>query len=197
MDNHIVASVLAFANQLVGKTIRAENDFDGRLFAAKSRENAAKYEWLYHCTNTSGLLGILKSREFWLTNLKNVNDSEEADRIDSPSYEKSYYVCCFSYDPSIPEEHWKEYGAMDDGVVIGVKRSWFSRAPVFMTTNHQKCDDTHMHIFGNSQLAMDYKIAKELSGYGNIDPYHIFDFDFYQIEYDEKKGYVMKDFINV
>ena len=61
-----------FANQFVGKTIHAENDFDARQFAEESRQKAKSYEWLYHCTNTAGLLGILSSREFWLTNLKNV-----------------------------------------------------------------------------------------------------------------------------
>lgn len=185
MIEKMAEQALAFANQFVGKTIHAENDFDGRQFVAKSKEAAASHEWLYHCTNTDGLLGILKSREFWLTNLKNVNDCEEADRIDAPSYEKSYYVCCFSYDPNIPEEHWEEYGTMDNGVVIGVKRSWFLRKPVFMTTAHQKCPDGNMRIFANSHEALDYKIAKELNGTHGIDPYHIFDFDFYQVVYDD------------
>lgn len=174
-----------FANQFIGKTIHAENDFDGRQFAAEAKAAAASYEWLYHCTNTDGLLGILRSREFWLTNLKNVNDCEEADRIDAPSYEKSYYVCCFSYDSNVPDEHWEEYGTMDNGVVIGVKRDWFLRKPVFMTTTHQKCPDGNMRIFTNSHEALEYKITQELNGTRGIDPYHIFDFDFYQVVYDD------------
>lgn len=174
-----------FANQFVGKTIHAENDFDARRLASESRNNAKKHEWLYHCTNTAGLLGILNSREFWLTNLKNVNDAEEADRIDAPSYEKSYYVCCFSYDPNIPKEHWIEYGALNDGVVIGVKRKWFSRSPVFMTTSRQKCYSENMRILQNEHEALDFKIQKELDGCRGYNPYHIFDFDFYQIVYDD------------
>ena len=185
MNEKYIESVWAFANSFVGKTIHAENDFDAREFAKESRQNAETHEWLYHCTNTAGLLGILSSREFWLTNLKNVNDAEEVDRIDAPSYEKSYYVCCFSYDPDIPLEHWKEYGAVDDGVVIGVKRNWFSRLPIFMTTSHQKCTEENFRIFPNEYEALDVKIEKEMNGYSGIDPYHIFDFGFYQIVYDD------------
>lgn len=185
MNEKYIESAWAFANSFVGKTIHAENDFDAREFAKESRRNAETHEWLYHCTNTAGLLGILSSREFWLTNLKNVNDAEEVDRIDAPSYEKSYYVCCFSYDPDIPLEHWKEYGAVDDGVVIGVKRNWFSRSPIFMTTSHQKCTEENFRIFPSEHEALDLKIKKETDGYSRIDPYHIFDFGFYQIVYDD------------
>lgn len=186
MDEKYLTRVWEFANQFVGKTIHADNDFDARQFAKESRQNAENHEWLYHCTNTTGLLGILNSREFWLTNLKNVNDDEEADRIDAPSYEKSYYVCCFSYDPNVPLEHWKEYGAIDDGVVIGVKKDWFSKSPVFMTTSHQKCTEEIFRILPSEHDALSLKIEKETNGYAGIDPYHIFDFGFYQIVYDDE-----------
>lgn len=186
MNDKYIQNAWKFANSFVGKTIHAENDFDCRQFAKDSRRNAESHEWLYHCTNTVGLLGILRSREFWLTNLKNVNDAEESDRIDAPSYEKSYYVCCFSYDPNIPLEHWKEYGAVDDGVVIGVKRHWFSKSPIFMTTSHQKCTEDNFRILTSEQAALDLKIEKETNGYAGIDPYHIFDFGFYQIVYDDE-----------
>lgn len=185
MDEKFVENVWNWANQFVGKTITAPNDFDVRRLATASKEKAKEYEWLYHCTNMDGLLGILKSKEFWLTNLKNVNDSEEAERIDVPSYEKSYYVCCFTYEPDIPVSHWEEYGTIENGVIIGVRPEWFSRTPIFMTTAYQKCYDEPMKIFNNSKEALDYKIEKELSGFRGIDPYHVFDFDFYKIIYDD------------
>ena len=186
MDEKYLTKVWELANKFVGKTIHAEHDFDARQFAEQSRQNAASHEWLYHCTDTAGLIGILRLKEFWLTNLQKVNDAEEAERIDAPSYEKSYYVCCFSYDPDIPMEHWKEYGAMDDGVVIGVKRNWFSQNPVFMTTSHQKCYDEKMRICQSEHEALDLKIQKEANGYRGYNPYHIFDFGFYQIVYDDE-----------
>lgn len=185
MDDRFMKQAWAFANQFVGKTIRAENDFDGRKFAAEARGKAYSHDWLYHCTSTDGLLGILKSREFWLKNLKNVNDDEEADRIDAPNYEKSFYICCFSYDYDVPMEHWVEYGAVDDGVVIGVKRNWFSREPVFMTSSFQKCEEENMKIIGSYHEALNRKIQCQMEEGKVIDPYHIFDFDFYQIVYDD------------
>lgn len=185
MDEIFVSKVSKFASQLVGKTISLPIDYENRKLANESRENARKHEWLYHCTNTAGLLGMLHSKEFWLTNLQKVNDREEADRIDVPSYEKSYYVGCFTYDPNILDSHWIEYGSLENGVLIGFKRNWFYRKPVFLTGSCQKCNDALMRIFNNGREAMDFKIAMELDGCRGIDPYHIFDFDFYQIIYDD------------
>lgn len=185
-DNDIILKAYNLANSLVGKTISAPHDFDVRKIANESKGKANAHEWLYHCTNTDGLLGILKSKEFWLTNLKNVNDKEEAERIDVPSYEKSYYVSCFTYEPDILDSHWIEYGTTENGILIGVKKEWFLKTPIFMTTSYQKCCDTLHHIFKNQKEAFDFKIEKELCGCRGIDPYHIFDFDFYQIIYDDE-----------
>ena len=185
MDNRYINEVWEMANQLVGKTFSLPDDYDARNFIKESKEKAKEHEWLYHCTDMAGVLGILKSKELWLTNLKDVNDSEEAERIDVPSYEKSYYVSCFTYEKAISEAHWIEYSALDNGVIIGIKKEWVSKLPVFMTSSRQKCTDEFMKIYGSAKTAFDYKIEQELSGKRGIDPFHIFDFDFYQIVYDD------------
>ena len=194
MDNKYIEKIWESVKQLEGKTISLPNEFDVKTLVNESKENAQKHEWIYHCTSSDSLLGILKSREFWLTNLQDVNDAEEATRIDVPSYEKSYYVSCFTYDKNIPDSHWIEYGAMDNGVIIGVKQEWFLRKPVFVTTSHQKCTEESMKIFMSYHDALNYKVYKELNGYRGIDPFYLFDFDFYQIIYDNNiKKYMLGD----
>lgn len=172
--------------QLEGKTFSLPDDFDAKRFACESKRKAESHEWLYHCSNASGVLGILQSREIWLTNLKNVNDSEEAERIDASSYEKSYYVGCFTYNQEISEAHWAEYGNMNNGVLIGIKQNWIEKRPVFMTKARQKCGEETMRIFKNCKDAIDYKIDCETKGKGQVDPYYIFDFGFYQVIYDDE-----------
>lgn len=102
-----------------------DNMAENLQFVRNSKELAKTHEWLYHCTTASALRSILKNREFWLSNLKCVNDEEEIARIDVPEYENKYYVCCFTYDPQIPDIHWKEYGSEEDGVLIGIKANCF------------------------------------------------------------------------
>ncbi len=186
MENAMAQKVWEFANQFVGATICAENDSECRQLTAESRHKASQHEWLYHCTTADGVLSILKSNEFWLTNLQAVNDKEEAGRINIPSYEKSYYVGCFSFDPDIPKEHWEEYGTLANGVVIGVKKEWFVRKPIFMTTSYQKCEGSNFRIFKTHDEALDYAISQKTNGVMGVDPYHIFDFGFYQIIYDDE-----------
>lgn len=91
----------------------------------KSKEDAKKYEYLYHCTSIEGLKGMLNSNSFWLGNLQCVNDKEEANRITLQEYEKEYYVGCFTYENNVSESHWKEYGNLSNGVLFSVKKNWF------------------------------------------------------------------------
>ena len=66
MNEKLALQVWNLANQFVGKTLSAPHDFDTRQLINESKENAKTHEWLYHCTTTDGLLGILRSKEFWL-----------------------------------------------------------------------------------------------------------------------------------
>ncbi len=74
---------------LVGSVMRTELH---RQFISDSRTGAEKYEWLFHCTHKDALLGIIRSRQFWLSNLYDVNDKEESERIDDPDYEKAFFA---------------------------------------------------------------------------------------------------------
>lgn len=66
-------------------------DASGNLeFAKKSREAAKEYTWLYHCTDTAAAKSIIKKRELWLSNLRTVNDKDEANRIDLKNYKDLY-----------------------------------------------------------------------------------------------------------
>ena len=57
-----------------------------------SRKEAKEYPTLYHCTNAEAFINIIKNREFWLSNLKRVNDSIEYEMIDYEKLHTAYYV---------------------------------------------------------------------------------------------------------
>lgn len=146
---------------------------------------AKEHEWLFHCTTDVALLSILKNRELWLSNLKIVNDKEEVARVDVPEYEKTYYVSCFTYDPEIPNEHWKEYGNMENGVLIGIKPEWVKRNAIFMSGDNQKCESEFGIIFKNEKMALNYKIEQQQNR-RLTNPFYINEFDFYQVIYDDE-----------
>lgn len=179
--------------------ILSDNLKDNLQFIQKSKDLAKSHEWLYHCTSAKALKSILKNREFWLSNLKTVNDKEETKRIDVPEYENKYYVCCFTYDPNIPDEHWKEYGSQLDGVLIGIKREWFLRKATFMCGDNTKCDrDDFAIIFRDCNEAFSFKM-EELKKRHIINPFYINAFDFFQVIYDDvlKKNIVETGVLNV
>ena len=106
----------------------------------KSKEAAREYTWLYHCTNTDSAINIIKSREMWLSNLGDVNDAEETTRIDLQSYKDKFFIACFTYDPNITPDHWKEYSKRQNGILIGFKQDWFKFEPQFIMRNGTKID---------------------------------------------------------
>lgn len=117
-------------------------DATGNLsFAKKSREEAKKYIWLYHCTSKAAALSIIEKREMWLSNLMNVNDKDEANRIDLKDYKDKFYIGSFTYDPDIPREHWEEYGTLREGVLVGFKQEWFKYEPQFIMPDGTRIDD--------------------------------------------------------
>ena len=170
-----------FKEKWEGKTIKLENN--NLAFIEEARNNAKKFNLLYHCCNMDALLSIIKNKEFWLSNLANVNDKEEYEKIDVQSYKNSYFVGCFTYDNNVPEEHWKEYGSYDNGILFSVKQDWFKKSAVFMTQNNQKMEE--FHIFASNDDAMNKKIKEQEINNRIINPYYIFDFDFYQVIYDD------------
>lgn len=182
-EQKVIESILRFCQSLEGQTLSIDNLSENLHFIRNSKKNAEKYEWLYHCTNAEAFKNILTNREFWLTNLKLVNDKEETDRIDAKEYEKTFFVSCFTYDSNIPEEHWIEYGNMTDGILVGIKREWFERAAVFMC-GKDKFEDDNFKIVKNYDEALAYKIIKQKSG-SLSNPFFIREFDFYQVVYDD------------
>lgn len=103
-EDKIENSIIDFCKNMEGKIISVGNVVENLHLIQKSKELAQTYEWLYHCTTALALKSILRNKEFWLSNTQLVND-KEVERIDVPEYEKTYYVCCFSYDSEIPDEH--------------------------------------------------------------------------------------------
>ena len=186
MDKITYNDIQQFVKKLEGKTIKFDNALNNLEFIKESKRLAKEHEWLYHCTTDVALLSILKNKELWLSNLKLVNDEEEADRVDVPEYERTYYICCFTYNPEIPEEHWEEYGTMENGVLIGIKPDWVKRGAVFMSGNdNQKCESKLKTIFNTENNALEYKIMQQQKGY-KVNPFYINAFDFYQVIYDDK-----------
>ena len=72
-----------------------DNALNNLNFIRESKRLAEEHEWLYHCTTDVALISILKNKELWLSNLKLVNDAEEADRVDVPEYERTYLYMLF------------------------------------------------------------------------------------------------------
>ena len=183
MNNEFKTKLLVLRNQLLGQQIHADNVTENMDFVNHSKRLAASHEWLYHCTTAEALKSILKNKEFWLSNLKCVNDREEVERIDVLEYEKSYYIASFTYDKNISEEHWEEYGSSANGVLIAVKPKWFLRKATFMTTSNQKINSCNLSIMETKEIArLLIMNASEI----NTNPFYINSFDFYQVICDDE-----------
>jgi hypothetical protein len=150
----------------------------------ESRSGAKEYEWLYHCTTIHALMSIIEKREIWVSNLKLVNDKEEVGRIDAPEYEQAFYVSCFTYADSVSEKHWEEYSSLTDGVLVGFKRDWVERKAVFMLSNNEKDKNELFTIFNNDKDAFNERIRCQVDCNRIVMPFHIFDFGFYKVIYD-------------
>lgn len=170
-----------YFKQLEGSTLSVPNN----NILTKSKQEAKQYEKLYHCTKADGLLSIIKKREFWLNSLKCVNDKDEKKRIDVSKFENSYYVACFTYENQISSEHWTEYGDYDNGVLFSIKKEWFLKDIVFMSSDNQKIDNENCKIYISSKIALDEKIKAQKNG-NRLNPFSLFDFDFYKIIYNDE-----------
>ena len=165
---------------MIESTIQS-SELGNNLQFIREAKNAAKiYEWLYQCTSFDAFKNIVKSREIWLTNLKNVNDQEEAGRISVPEYENLYYVACFTYEDNIDENHWNEYGCDDNGILYSFKQDWVKKEPIFMCSDNVKIVDKNFKICKSRDEALNITI------YEKCNPYYIMDFGFYKIVYDDR-----------
>ena len=133
--------------------IIAPETIENLQFIDKSVKAANAHEWLYHCTSVKSLLSIIESHEMWLSNLKDVNDREEANRIDDPEFERSYYIASFTYDADIPKAHWSEYGKSEESVLFGVKKEWFTNKQYFLGVNHKIEPEKYFQIVNSSAEA--------------------------------------------
>lgn len=171
---------------LEGTTVCAPEAMSNLHFLKESKENARKHDWLYHCTNEDALYNIIQTKEFWLRNLKLVNDKEEPNRIDVSELENTYYVACFTYENNVPREHWLEYGNVKNGILLGVKQDWFIRKATFLLRNNEKISDSFFVIYPTRKEAQDIKAFEQFYNNRIINPYYICSFDFYQIVYDDE-----------
>lgn len=167
--------------KLEGATVSLGND--NLSFVREAKNNAKKFDWLYHCCRMESLLSIIKNKEFWLSNLKCVNDKEECKKIDVSEYINSFFVACFTYTDNVPLKHWEEYATYDDGILFSVRQEWFKKSATFMTTTNQKLEDNY--IFTSQREAMETKIRQQQINNIIINPFYIFDFDFYQVIYND------------
>lgn len=78
--------------RIVGSAISTAEAMKNMEFVKKSKEEANKYKWLYHCTSIDALFSMIEYREMWLSNMQVVNDKEEVAHIDFKEYEKSYML---------------------------------------------------------------------------------------------------------
>jgi hypothetical protein len=161
-----------------------EHSSDNLALIHKSKSEASAHEWVYHCTSSNALLSIIRNREFWLSNLKIVNDKEEANRIDRPEFENSYYVCCFTKHSNVSASHWEEYGLQQNGILFGVKQNWFSRSAVFLTSDNSACPE--IKILSNYDEGLDYKLEQQKKERRITNPFYISSFGFFKIIYDNE-----------
>lgn len=182
-NEKMMTAAWQFAKSLEGKIIHSNNAMSNLHFIDDAKKKAASYDWLYHCTNAIALKNILRSREFWLSNLQFVNDKNEAERIDSDEFKNTFFVSSFTYDPDIPESHWKEYGSEEDGVLVSVKSSWFERKATFLA-GASPLNDDFFTIHKNGDTALRYKIDEQLQG-RITNPFFIGSFGMYQVVYDD------------
>jgi len=150
----------------------------------KSKQAAEKYQFIYHCTTTDSFFSIIRTHEFWLRNLKCVNDQEEAENILLPEYTKNFFISSFTYKDNVAFKHWKEYASMNDGILFSVSQKWFYRNAQFMNSDNVKID---IPILSTAQQSTDeflrlahYKSTREIEVFG------LYDFDFYKIKYSRK-----------
>lgn len=101
-----------------------------------------------------------------------MNDKEEAERIDVSEYEDKYYICCFTYAPQVPDDHWEEYGNESDGVLIGIKTNWFLRKAIFMCSDNTKCNGEFETIVNSYDDALKVIIPEQKKG-RVINPFYI------------------------
>lgn len=171
---------------IIGSVVSSQEATKNRIFIQEAKKAAHEYEWLYHCAPVSALLSIIEHREMWLSNLKQVNDKEEAQRIDLNEFERCYYVACFTYDPNIQSEHWQEYGQSEDKVLFGVKKEWFLKRAFFLNEDHTRNDWDCMKIFNNFDAIIKYQMESARKGVTVEPPYFIFDYGFYKVVYDDE-----------
>lgn len=165
---------------LIGKTMKENLEF-----VEESKRLAATHDWLYHCTDADKLISILESKEMWMSNLKNVNDHEEAGRIDVPEYENKYFVACFTYDPNVPPEHWNEYGK-NNGLIWAVQRTYFKKQIILLDKENKHLDDDQFRVFPDINKAFTHCIEMQRCNKLYLYPYYMFGFGFYQIVYDDE-----------
>lgn len=149
-----------------------------------SRKEAKEYPTLYHCTNAEAFINIIKNREFWLSNLKRVNDSIEYEMIDYEKLHTAYYVACFSSKNDISIDHWRKYGNMDNGILFSINQLDFTKSAVFLTEHNQRMDDFFWEIISDRESALKYKIQEQQNQHITY-PFYIEDYGFYKVLYDD------------
>ena len=150
---------------------------------AKSKSDAKSYQLLYHCTTTENFISIMKSREFWLSNLNKSNDKNETERIQNDEYKNSFFIASFTYLDNIGEAEWMEYSSMEDGILFSVNPDWFDRNATLMDGT----DKLNIPLYDNTDTAIDkIQLFSQYAKMEEIVVYCISGFDFCKVIYNDK-----------
>lgn len=164
--------------------IESEDMKKALAISQKSKREAKSFQKLFHCTNSTAFLNIVRNREFWLSSLKRVNDSIEFEMIDYEKYNTSYYVACFTTKNNISIDHWRKYGNTEDGILFSINQSWFTKEATFLTECNQRMDDYFYKILADKETCLKYKFDEQKKRH-IVYPYYIEDFGFYKVLYDD------------
>lgn len=90
-------------------------------------ENAAEEnDKIYHCTNIDALKSIIRGRQLWMSSLAKMNDPAELEYIERPEFRNKIFVASFTGNKEISDDHWDEYGSMNNGILIRFKKEWIT-----------------------------------------------------------------------
>lgn len=166
-----------------------------RELVYKSKKEAKEYDLIYQCTSFSSFKNILKTKEIWLSNLKELNDKQEVRTVTRPEFENFYFVASFTYDNNISEKDWMEYGRSEDSILFGFKRDWVKREGYLMSGSSYYNKVPNGKIYKNFDEMNIIRLRNECNG-NIIFPYYFQDFGFYKVVYDNTLYLKMEEMVD-
>jgi len=144
----------------------------------EKKRAANSHAVLYHYTKFETLLTIIKGRSFRLSNLSQINDPIEYERLGTDPYIKDkVYVACFNHFKKDTIPMWKMYASGPDGIRIAFRKKdllFFEDESQYYVTIDTKSMQLNLHnewaIKDISKLDVIYDDNQERYSY-DIFPY--------------------------